>query len=176
MNHAFREICVIGAGWYGCHLAYSLSRRGYKVKIYEKNNAIFGEASGFNQNRLHLGFHYPRCYKTRAQSRRGFRLFKNYYPQLVTPLGMAIYAVPESGSIMDFQTYRDIMSSSDLYFEVVTSSLPFHLIGIEGALDCEEALIDADKAKEFFTESLSKSLYLSKKWAIFLIKISGKSV
>jgi hypothetical protein len=62
---------------------------------------------------------------------------------------------------MDFQTYRDIMSSSDLYFEVVTSSLPFHLIGIEGALDCEEALIDADKAKEFFTESLSKSLYLS---------------
>ena len=32
-----------------------------------------------NQNRLHLGFHYPRDIETGIQSIRGFDLFKNKY-------------------------------------------------------------------------------------------------
>ena len=40
-----------------------------------KKKDIFNGASGYNQNRLHLGFHYPRSKKTRIQSKVGFYKF-----------------------------------------------------------------------------------------------------
>jgi hypothetical protein len=156
MSSSAKVISIIGAGWYGCHLALSFLERGYCVRVYEKNNQPFFEASGINQNRLHLGFHYPRCSKTRNQSRRGYRLFSNRYKSIVKNLDMCIYAVPSSGSLIDYSTYSAIMKSSNLYFEEVTDALPFSLIGIEGAIDCEEALIDFNAAKSFFAEKLDK--------------------
>ena len=53
----------------------SLKNKGFSIKIFEKN-AIFSTASSNNQNRLHLGFHYPRSALTRAQSSRGLKFFK----------------------------------------------------------------------------------------------------
>ena len=70
------KIAIIGAGWFGCHIAYELMNDGHEIKIYEKENDIFLGASGFNQNRLHLGFHYPRSFITREQSKKGFKYFK----------------------------------------------------------------------------------------------------
>lgn len=154
MHPNTKVISIIGAGWYGCHLALSFLKRGYEVHIYEKNSHIFSESSGINQNRLHLGFHYPRCSKTRNQSRRGYRLFSNSYKSIIKRLDMCIYAVPYIGSILDFTTYVSIMKSSNLYFEDVTDALPFSLNGIEGALDCEEALIDFNEAKKLFEGEL----------------------
>lgn len=54
------NIAIIGAGWFGCLIADELLKRNYKVRIFERENEIFNNASGNNQNRLHLGFHYPR--------------------------------------------------------------------------------------------------------------------
>ena len=31
------KICVIGAGWFGCHIATKLIDEGHSVKIFEKN-------------------------------------------------------------------------------------------------------------------------------------------
>ena len=64
------KICVIGAGWFGCHIATKLIDEGHSVKIFEKNKKIFSNASGNNQNRLHQGFHYPRSRKTINLSRK----------------------------------------------------------------------------------------------------------
>jgi L-2-hydroxyglutarate oxidase LhgO len=63
---SYKKIAVIGAGWFGCHIAYQLIKKNYSVKIYEERNDIFCGASGNNQNRLHLGFHYPRSLITRT--------------------------------------------------------------------------------------------------------------
>ena len=59
-----KKIAIIGAGWFGCYIGYDLIKSGYEVKIFEKEKEIFSGASGYNQNRLHLGFHYPRSYRT----------------------------------------------------------------------------------------------------------------
>jgi len=34
------HIAIIGGGWYGCHLAYSLLSKGVDVHLYEKNKKL----------------------------------------------------------------------------------------------------------------------------------------
>ena len=67
------KIAIIGAGWFGCHLASELKNDGHSILLFEKEKDIFAGASGNNQNRLHLGYHYPRSYITREQSKKGFK-------------------------------------------------------------------------------------------------------
>ena len=56
MKKKMYKICIVGAGWYGCHLGYKLSKSGHNVSIFEKNTDIFQGSSGFNQFRLHTGY------------------------------------------------------------------------------------------------------------------------
>ena len=148
------KIAIIGAGWYGCHFALSFIKKGLKVILYEKNEEIFSEASFNNQNRLHLGFHYPRSYKTRNQSKRGSRLFYLYYPDLIKNIDLSLYAIAKDSSIVDLDTYKAIMKSSELLFEDVSSSIPLMLRNIEGVLDTNEKVIDCMAAKKFFKNEL----------------------
>jgi hypothetical protein len=71
-----------GAGWYGCHIAASLQALGFKFDVFEASNQVLDAASGNNQFRLHIGFHYPRHHGTRIQSRDGFQRFIERYPSL----------------------------------------------------------------------------------------------
>ena len=80
------NICVIGAGWFGCHIASKLIDDGHDVRIFEKESSIFSNASGNNQNRLHQGFHYPRSFLTRKMSYEGYKKFIKQYPSLTRPL------------------------------------------------------------------------------------------
>src|SRR6185437_1524824 len=95
------RIGIIGAGWYGCHIALSLKALGFDVSVFERNNDILSEASGNNQFRLHQGFHYPRHHATRVQSRDGFMRFIERYPRLSREVPENIYAVPKEDSLID---------------------------------------------------------------------------
>ena len=61
MKH--KKICIVGAGLFGCTIALVLSKAGYFVDLYEKNPDIMSETSLKNQQRFHLGYHYPRSVK-----------------------------------------------------------------------------------------------------------------
>ena len=93
------KICIIGAGWFGCHIGYELKKRNFKVKIFEKGNDIFANASGNNTNRLHLGFHYPRSFTTRKMSYEGYIKFLRHYPSLSNKLNYNIYAIADDKKI-----------------------------------------------------------------------------
>ena len=52
---------------------------GKKFFIFEKGSEIFTQSSYKNQNRLHLGFHYARSYKTRKLCRDGhYKFIRDY--------------------------------------------------------------------------------------------------
>ena len=53
------KIAILGAGWFGCHIASKLKIKN-DVDLYEKKNQILSGTSSYNTNRLHHGFHYPR--------------------------------------------------------------------------------------------------------------------
>ena len=149
-----KNIVIIGGGWYGCHLSMAFIKKGFKVSLFEKNEEIFSEASFYNQNRLHLGFHYPRSYPTRVQSKRGYRLFNSQYADLTSNLDLSLYAIAQNCSLMDLETYKSIIKSSDLKFEDISNSLPFSLKNLAGVINTREKIIDARKAKKFFQNNL----------------------
>lgn len=154
------RIGIVGAGWYGCHLGSSLASLGFEVTVFDRHERLLVEASGNNQFRLHLGFHYARHAETRIQSRDGFQRFVERYPSLsVEAPHRNIYAVPRYQSLMDFPTYKLVMASSGID-SVETGDTAGLLSNIEGALLTRERIVLIEQARLFFEERLAGRLRL----------------
>ena len=152
------KIAIIGAGWFGCHLASELKNDGHSILLFEKEKDIFAGASGNNQNRLHLGYHYPRSYITREQSKKGFKLFKKNYPNFSNKIKKNLYGISNTKeNILDFPTYLQILKSSNLPFEELDQK-KHDLRNLSGLIKCEEEYISNDKAKKFFKKKLKHNI------------------
>jgi len=56
-----KKICIVGAGLFGTTLALMLAKdKKNHIDLYEKKKDILSETSLKNQQRFHLGYHYPR--------------------------------------------------------------------------------------------------------------------
>lgn len=152
-----KPIAIVGGGWYGCHIAMALKARGIDFELFEARPRLFEGASGYNQNRLHLGFHYPRCAATRAQSKEGFALFQAAYPSLCEPILSNVYAVASEGSLIDFGTYFAILRGDGLAPELCSSG---GLTNIQGAVSCNEQVIRTSAARDHFEWALKDHLRL----------------
>lgn len=150
---------IIGAGWYGCHIASSFRALGFDVTVFDKENTILSRASGNNQFRLHQGFHYARNYRTRVQSRDGYMRFIERYPTLSDKVETNLYAVPNQDSLIDYLTYRLIMTSSGIEFREVDPELYF-LNHCSGVLLTDERVLRTKMAREFFSRRLEGALRL----------------
>ena len=102
------NIAIVGGGWLGCHLANKLKSNN-TITIYEQEQ-LFSGVSNTNQNRLHLGYHYARSFKTRDLCLKTFNRFINDYGFLVKQIDKNLYAIPEKESSIDFNTYLKIFN------------------------------------------------------------------
>jgi hypothetical protein len=148
------KVAVAGGGWYGCHIALTLKNLGAEVRLFEQNSSLFQCASSNNQFRLHRGFHYARNARTRCQSRDGFLFFRQRYPFLLKEVEQNYYLVPESRSILDFETYTLIMRASGIDFDICRESPP-GVRNISGAIKTAEAVLRVTLAKEYFESHLA---------------------
>lgn len=154
------RVAVIGGGWYGCHIATSLMALGLEVRLFEQHGRLLHEASGNNQFRLHLGFHYARHHGTRIQSRDGYNRFMERYSGLSREIAENIYAVPHEDSLIDWQTYKLIMTSTGLnYREVSPMSVGLH--HMDGVMMVDERVLLIEKSRNYFKALLGNSLTLS---------------
>lgn len=158
------RVAIIGAGFYGLHLADSLINLGIETHIYEKESNILSMSSGNNQFRLHLGFHYARNFRTREQSREGYYKFIEKYGHLTKKVEKNFYLVPKGNSLLDFQTYKMIMMSSGLSF--TECDLPNEISHECGCIKTDERIICIKLFREFFTKKLKNNLFLNKKITI----------
>lgn len=159
------NIAIIGAGWFGCHIASELlnEKNKYNVHLFEKENDIFLGASGNNQNRLHLGYHYPRSYITRVQSKKCFKEFVKKYPNFSNKISNNIYAIADdSNNITDFETYIQILKATGLKYKIIKPN-KFGLKNIVGAIKTDERKINTLDVKKFFKKKLKKNLFLNRK-------------
>lgn len=150
------KIAIIGAGWFGCHLASVLKKR-HEVTIFERESDIFQRASGFNQYRLHNGLHYPRSHATRRQILASLPRFLETYGEMTEEIKNNIYAVAKNKSLMDFATYLAVLRSEKINFEIVDAE-SYGLINVEGCVRCKEKSINTAKAKNHFRALLDKNL------------------
>ena len=166
------RIAILGAGWFGCFIGTELKKRGYHFDIYEKNSKIFSNASGNNQNRLHLGFHYPRSFKTREMSQIGFYKFKKNLPYFSYKINNNIYAIADDDrNLTSFKKFTSAMNSSNLNFKIIDVRKT-SLKKISHAIKCDEEIINQEKAIIFFKKNLKTNLHFNKN--IKKIKKSGK--
>jgi sugar phosphate isomerase/epimerase len=149
------SIAIVGGGWYGCHIARKLLQKGIYTSIFEKRH-IFAGASKFNQNRLHLGFHYPRSFATRRLCRDNHDRFIIEYGSSVRPIDRNMYIIANK-SLLDFETYCQIMKASDLSFTVAEAeSNDFHMNHIQGFLCCDEKFLDPIVMRHYFEALLER--------------------
>lgn len=147
------KIAIIGSGWVGCHLALSLKDE-HDVSLYDKNDDVFCGTSLYNQNRLHLGYHYARSHKTRMLCKNTFNLFLENYGHVTDVIHNNLYAVPKYNSIIDFDTYLKIFD--DHKHDAYSSD---KLKNLEGCIIVDERYINPQKSKEHFKERLSNIIY-----------------
>jgi hypothetical protein len=141
------RIAIIGGGWVGCHLASKL-KQTHDVTLFEKNESLFNETSFKNQNRLHLGFHYSRNYKTRQMCKDTFNRFMNDYGFLTKDVPNNLYCVPNTKSLIDYITYLEIFRD----FEKESVDNDFK--DVEGCVNTNERYIDFMDAFEYFNNQL----------------------
>lgn len=154
------KVLVLGAGWYGCHACLVLERMGIEYKLCDISNDFFTGSSSKNQNRLHLGFHYPRSSKTRIECQNGFEKFMQEYGQFTTEIPRNYYCIDKK-SIMDSNSYKAIYKYEKINFEntmVLDVHFFFDNSSIEGIIRVDERFIDFRKAASYFRERLSENM------------------
>lgn len=152
------KICILGGGWYGCHLALQFLRDGHQVELHEIADRLFSGASGGNPARLHLGPHYPRSRLTRAFCQEHHAKFMKAYGHLTRAVPINIYAIAAADSLVDFGTYTQVLRGE---IEFVTIERPdeFGLENVEGAILCGERHIVIDRARAYFWTALNDAVH-----------------
>lgn len=149
------KIIIIGAGWYGLH-SYIFLRSNLKdcdIKILEKDTIFFNNSSNFNQNRLHLGYHYPRSYKTRKLCLNGYKRFINQYREVIDFIDHNYYIIAKK-SFIDYQTYLSIFSNSSYHHEIINNNTFTNIDG--NIINTKEKIINSNKVKKLFKKKINK--------------------
>ena len=152
------NIVVIGCGIFGAEIALKASNMGLSVKVFEANKDILLGASMNNQNRLHLGFHYPRDIETGIQSIRGFDLFKNKYKKCIQSNFLNTYFIADKNSLTNIEEYLVFCSKLGIPFENINSKdLPIKLEGAEKGISCKEVVYDCEILRDIVKESIKNN-------------------
>lgn len=146
------RILVLGAGFYGCHIASSLIDDGHDVTVHEKADRIFAGASGSIPARLHSGQHYPRSGLTRAACQEHQAEFMAVYGHLTHSVRTNIYAIAAVDSLVDFSTYCKVLKDEIEYIRIPPEE--FGLRNVEGAILTGERHVVIQKAIAHFSRKL----------------------
>ena len=90
------SVAVIGGGLFGATAAAVLGK-DFSVTLIERRRGLLMEASGSNQLRHHLGFHYPRSPRTIREVAAADFSFRNFYAPAIVPTA-GFYAVAREHS------------------------------------------------------------------------------
>jgi len=175
------DIVVIGCGIFGAEIALMASNLGLSVKVFEANEDILLGASMNNQNRLHLGFHYPRDIETGIQSIRGFDSFKKKYQSCIQSNFLNTYFIAENNSLTNMDEYIKFCNQLGIPFKEINSDdLPIKIKGVKKGISCNEVVYDCTLLREIVKENISinsidislgtRVVDISKKDSLFRVK------
>lgn len=152
------KVAVIGCGAFGALSALRLKEAGFDVAIYERLPRALGGASLNNQNRLHLGFHYPRSDATCRQCILGFEHFVEEFGECVYRDFPMIYFIAGEGSMTNVDDYLAFCDRHQLHYErVAPADYSVEVANIDLAISCDEAVYDSAQLSALLTRRLSEN-------------------
>ncbi|MGX1308041.1 glycine/D-amino acid oxidase-like deaminating enzyme [Amorphus suaedae] len=153
-----RDIAVIGCGIFGATAALRLSEAGYRVDVYERNAAPLQGASFNNQNRLHLGFHYPRDLETARQCVRGFTRFVETFPDCILDGFPNGYFIARDGSQTTPEDYLAFCRALGVPFtEIDVAAFPVEVANVALGVTCGEFVYDCSILRDLVIARLAAS-------------------
>lgn len=117
------KIKIIGAGIFGCAIAYELSRVGHQVTIYEKSSDIMTAASKHNHNRIHFGYHYPRSVETAKQSLDGMLSFMINHNNAIVSKFPNYYMIANHDSNVTSKQYKNFCNKVGINYRIDNTHL-----------------------------------------------------
>jgi glycine/D-amino acid oxidase-like deaminating enzyme len=152
-----RSVAVIGCGVFGSMIAIKLAEIGMNVTVFEKQKDLLSGASYNNQNRLHLGFHYPRDIETAKQCIRGFKRFREEFEGCIFSNFKNTYFIASEGSLVTPEEYTSFCNNLDLDYELISlESFKPMVRGVDMGVECGEVVYDCHLLKKLVHEKLSK--------------------
>lgn len=153
-----RSVAVIGCGVFGAVAALRLAEEGYRVSVFERNRQPLAQASFNNQNRLHLGFHYPRDRTTAEQCIRGYERFRKEFSDCIVTDFPNGYFVADEDSAVTPQQYVDFCDKVGLSYELVDPArYAPPVTGVSLGMLTEEAVIDCTALRDILQRRLEES-------------------
>ncbi len=144
-----RRVAIVGGGVFGVLAALKLSQHGFDVTIFEKQSSVLLGASYVNQNRLHMGYHYPRSDQTARDSCEHQVEFQNLFPEAVVDDFDHYYCVAREGSHVSGREFVDFCNRLDLpYEESWPSAITLNRDTVETCLRVPEKLYDANVLRQ----------------------------
>ena len=156
------DFVIIGAGIFGVELALKLVKENYTVTLIEKGNQILSQASRMNQNRVHLGFHYPRSLKTAQQAIESYDYFTNRFKNSIRPSIESFYMISNDPSRnINLNEYATFCSKLNIDYRIKHKSLFDRYIDINKIEDdvflADETVFDIDDLRKQLIDELKKS-------------------
>ena len=105
---------VIGAGIFGLYAAKVFARQDKTVLVLECDDAPFTRASGINQARLHMGYHYPRSHSTAVKTAHYFDRFASDYKDSINSGFDQIYAISSDLSLTSSNQYVEFCEKAGI--------------------------------------------------------------
>jgi D-amino-acid oxidase len=142
-----KKICIVGAGIFGTTLALMLSKnKDIKIDLYEKNKDILSETSLKNQQRFHLGYHYPRSKKTILEIKSSSIDFNKFYGNKFYGNTKNVYAISKTQSKLNFEKYCKKLNALGLKTKKKNFNIFSNLI--ENSIITDEKILNHFKFKE----------------------------
>jgi glycine/D-amino acid oxidase-like deaminating enzyme len=151
------DVAVIGCGIFGAEIAIRVKALGLSVSVYEAKNDILSGASANNQNRLHLGFHYPRDLETGRQSIRGFDAFKNKYSECIQEGFLNAYFISNTKSLTTPSDYLKFCGQLGAPYQTISmDDFPVEVLGATTGILCNEVVYDCGVLRQLVWQALRR--------------------
>lgn len=156
------DFIIIGAGIFGVELALKLASENYKVTLIERGNQILSQASKMNQNRVHLGFHYPRSLSTALQAIEAYDYFIDRFKNCIRPSIESFYMVSnEKTRLISLNEYVDFCEKLNINYKTLDKSIFDRYLNTDKIEDdvflVNETVFEVDEIRKQLIAELKKS-------------------
>ena len=116
-------------------------------------------ASINNQNRLHLGYHYPRDKVTAMQCQKGFADFIERFPGCILSGFDNAYFISNYDTKVNFEEYKDFCKEVDLKVNNINKdTFAVQVDNVQGGLLTDEVVYDSHILTKSIADDLEKGI------------------
>jgi hypothetical protein len=152
-----QKVAVIGAGFFGISAALKLAEKGCRITVYDKEREGIRGASYINQNRMHMGYHYPRSAPTARSSYIYQKAFCKMYKEAVVGNFDHYYCIAKHNSKVTKQEFIEFCDQQGLpHIKEFPKSISLSKDEIDLSIKVPENIYDANLLRNVLAGLLNR--------------------